>query len=79
MNRLGLEFKDLNPVKTDENVHETVREVLVIYDRCLQDTVLSRAAYGLAVGGLSLALNVSLRTASLLVEHALTLRGMKPP
>lgn len=74
MKQIGIEIQD--PSK-ELSVHETVKLIMEIYDQCLFDPDLARAAYGCAVGGVSLALNVNLRTASLLVEHALTIREAK--
>lgn len=72
MKKLGLEFQS---EAREQKIDETVRTILEIYDHCLKDPDLSRAAYGCAVGGVSLALNVNLKTAVLLVEHALMIRG----
>lgn len=69
--------RDLLTVKPRENVSDVVREILFIYDACNADADLTVAAYGLAVSGLSMSLNVSLRTAALLLEHALVLRKEK--
>jgi hypothetical protein len=74
MKKVGIVIQD--PLK-EPSVHDTVKLIMEIYDQCLLDPDLSRAAYGCAVGGVSLALNVNLRTASLLVEHALTIREAK--
>lgn len=76
--KLGIRLdKADHPAVTDAQVTKTLEEVLVIYDVCLQDVQLSHAAYGLAVGGAALALNCTLHTAVLLVEHQLVLRGIK--
>lgn len=78
LTRLGIRVVPSNPSAiTDVKVQITLEEILHIYDKCLHDPDLARAAYGLAIGGTALALNVTLKTAALLVEHALVLRGIK--
>lgn len=59
------------------NIQQTVAIMTDLYFKCLEDHELSRAAYGCAVGGLSIALNCSLKTAALLFEHGLALRHLR--
>lgn len=62
---------------TDAKVASTLAEVLRIYDHCLLDHELVRSAYGITVAATAIALNCTIRTAALLVEHALELRKLK--
>lgn len=77
MTGVGITFN----IKTDEDlaaspdyVGAIVKAMLDIYLMAVQDNALCTAAYGMAVAGISVALNVNLKTAVLLMEHALALR-----
>ena len=74
LTKIGIKIEDPS---SELKVHETIAQIMEIYDQCRKDIVLTDVAYGCAVGGISLALNVNLRTATLLFEHALTLRRRK--
>lgn len=57
-----------------DGLNHIIREVMKIYEECLRDPDLNSCAYGCAVGAIALALEVPLKTARLLFEHALVLR-----
>jgi len=59
------------------NVEKTVEEVMKFYDLTISDKDLARASYGLSMAVIALALNVTLRTAQLLLEHALAIRELR--
>jgi hypothetical protein len=71
--RAGLKFKDeREPVR----VSDTVDAMLDIYFQARKEPLLTDVAWGLLVGGISIALNINLKTSKLVVEHALALRGV---
>lgn len=57
-----------------DGLNEIIREVMVVYEDCLRDPDLRNVAYGCAVGAISLSLEIPLKTARLLFEHALVLK-----
>jgi hypothetical protein len=73
---LGLKIIDPDPKNTHKNIQRTLEEVIKIYEQSMMDANLKTAAYGIAIGGVSIALNVTLRTAKLLVDHALAIRSV---
>ena len=68
LEKLGLQISEGKPVTAAEltNIMESIRG---IHDQMMNDVILQPAAYGCAIGGLSLALDVSLRTAAMVFDE----------
>jgi len=68
LERLGLRVSEETP-KTAKELTEIMETISNIHQEMLKDIILQPAAYGCAVGGLSLALDVSIRTAAMVFEE----------
>jgi len=73
LDRLGLHITEGKP-ETARDVTTIMEVIREIHDSMQQDNILQPAAYGCAIGGLSLALDVSLKTAAMLFDEWVRLR-----
>jgi hypothetical protein len=68
LDRLGLQVTEGKPAAGDD-LKTILETVLGIHEQMMNDIILQQAAYGCAVGGLSLALGISLRTAAMVFDN----------
>lgn len=66
--KLGLNVSEGKPA-TAKELTEIMTIVAEIHDQMLNDIILQPAAYGCAIGGLSLALDITLKTAAMVFEE----------
>jgi hypothetical protein len=66
--RLGLELSPVSKPANSAEISEIMITVMELYEQMMNDDLLQSAAYGCAVGALSLTLDVSLRTAAMIFD-----------
>jgi hypothetical protein len=69
ISKLGLELGPRSKPATSADLTEIMVTIMELHEDMLNDIILQPAAYGCAVGGLSLALDVSLRTAAMIFDE----------
>lgn len=75
LSKIGVTVDGVPP--NDLSVSDTVSIAMELYHKAMQEPLLQQAAYGAAVFAIACSLDVNLKTAVLLFEHALVIRDLK--